>query len=315
MKCAVFSIVGAVLMTTGPAALSHGDTMKDTKTGSPKVIFKALGAGRWFPADRDRLGRVIDGFMDAAEVPKIEGRLLSAIAPHAGYQYSGPVAGFAFKAIRQLAAGTNTPETVVILGASHRMTFKGVAIMDADSLETPLGATPLDRAAAETLIAGRSLIRLDNNPHTGEHSAENEVPFVQKALPEAKLVVAIVGDHSTDTLTQLVAALVELAEKKKIIVVASSDMLHSPDYDLVSKTDRQTMKKVAALDTRGIIENWSGDHQIFCGVMPVLAAMQFARASGCKAGTVLHYRNNGDDDPSSRGTWVVGYGSAIFAAP
>lgn len=314
MRCSALCFAAAILVA-GSASCSRGDAEKDVKTNSPQVVLKALGGGRWFPGDKQTLGKMIDGFVNNAEIPKIEGRLVSVIAPHAGYQYSGKVAGFTFRAIKDYATGTNMPETVVVLGASHRMAFKGVAVMDGDSFETPLGATPLDRSAAGILTTGRRLIRLDSAPHMGEHSAENEIPFVQKTLPGAKLVVAIVGDHTGETLAQLVSALVELAGKKKILVVASSDMLHSPDYDFVSKTDRQTLKKVAALDTRGIMDDWSGDHQVFCGVMPVLAAMQFAEAQGCKTGTVLHYRNNGDDDPSSRGNWVVGYGAAVFSVP
>jgi MEMO1 family protein len=280
-----------------------------------QVIRKTFGAGRWFPADGEVLGKMIDGFLGKASIPKVDGRIVSAIAPHAGYEYSGKVAGATFRAIKDNLRGTNAPETVVILGASHRTPIDGVAVMDGDAIETPLGITALDKAASEFLTNGRQRIRLNAAPHEGEHSAENEIPFVQRALPEAKLVIALIGDHRSDTLAQVVAGLKDLAKTKRIIVVASSDMLHSPDYELVSKTDRQMLKKVAELDTTGIIKEWSGDHQVFCGLLPVLAAMQFAEAQGCKAATILQYRNNGDDDPTSRGTWVVGYGAAVFAVP
>lgn len=280
-----------------------------------QVIRKAFGAGRWFPAGRNALGAMIDGCLLKANIPGVEGRIVSAIAPHAGYEYSGKVAGAAFSAIRTNLTGTNSPETVVILGASHRTPIDGAAIMDGDAIETPLGITGLDRSSSELLTNGRPRIRLNATPHEGEHAAENEIPFVQRTLPGARLVVVLIGDHSPDTLAQLVAGLNELAKTKRILVVASSDMLHSPDYELVSKTDRQTLKKVAALDAKAIAAGWSGEHQIFCGLLPVLAAIQFASSQGCKTGTILDYRNNGDDDPSSRGTWVVGYGAAAFATP
>jgi len=287
------------------------DNMK-TNSPQPQIINKAQGGGRWFPANGNVLKKMVDDYIEKAAVPRIEGRIVSAIAPHAGYVYSGKVAGFTFRAIKDNAKGTNAPETVVILGFTHQMGFKGVALMDGDSVETPVGIAALDKAAAELMVKGRQRITLDSAPHMGEHSAENEVPFVQRTLPNAKLVVALIGDHDGKTLVDIVTALAELAKTKRILVVASSDMLHDPDYDLVTKTDRQTLKKVTALDDKGLASDWSGERQIFCGVMPVLAAMQFAKAQGCREGSVLYYRNNGDDDPSSRGNWVVGYGAAVF---
>jgi MEMO1 family protein len=229
--------------------------------------------------------------------------------------YSGRVAGYAFRALRDQAAAGSAPDTAVILGFSHRMGFEGVAVMDGDAIETPLGVTDLDRAAGELLCKGRPRIRFDYGPHAGEHSAENQIPFVQAALPNARLVVALVGDHDGETLKEVVEGLRDLGQGKRIVVVASSDMLHDPDYGLVGKTDRATLKKVAALDVQGVLRDWRGDHQIFCGIMPVAAVMRYAIGLGCKGAGVLHYRNNGDDDPSARGQWVVGYSATVFPVP
>lgn len=305
----------AACLSIVAAVCSNGKPEERMKSNESRVVNRTQGGGRWFPGSRDELTRAVDGFLEKADVPGIEGRIVAAIAPHAGFQYSGKVAGHTFRAIRNGATGTNAPQTVVILGFTHRMPFKGVAIMDGDALDTPIGATTLDKSAAGILTRGRDRLFMNTAPHMGEHSAENEVPFVQRALPGAKLVVALIGDHDEKTLSDLVSALVELAKTSRILVVASSDMLHDPDYDLVSGTDRKTLKKVADMDHKGLMKDWSGDKQIFCGIMPALAVMRFAEAQGCKTGTVLCYRNNGDDDPSSRGTWVVGYGSAVFAVP
>jgi len=273
----------------------------------------ALGAGRWFPADRQELGAMVTRFVDAADVPDLHGRLVSVIAPHAGYEYSGPVAGYAYRAARDDAGRHGPPETVVILGFSHRTAFRGVALMDGTAFATPLGQVPLDTEAAGLLIAADPRITLDHRPHVGEHSAENQVPFVQTVLPEAELVIALMGEPDPMLAQMLAATLGRLAARKKVLVVASSDMLHDPDYERVGATDRATLKQVAALDFDGLCSTWSYDRQVFCGIGPVTTAMRFARQQGCAKGTVLHYRNSGDDHPESRGEWVVGYGAVAFA--
>ena len=283
--------------------------------GSEQVVRRAFGAGRWFPGDGEELKSMVDGYIGDGQADKVRGRILGAIAPHAGYAYSGKVAGYTFRAIKDNAAAWGRPEVVVVLGFSHRSGFKGVALMDGDAVKTPLGEVFLDKEAAEILVAESPRIYFDYRPHVGEHSAENEIPFVQRALPETKVVIGLIGDHDPRTLDDLVKALATLSKKKKILVIASSDMLHDPNYDLVSKTDRETLEKVRLMDYAGIRKDWDYSRQILCGIAPVVAVMRFAELKGCKEGTVLQYRNSGDDFPESRGRWVVGYGSVVFAAP
>ena len=292
-------------------------TMKgtDMKANHPPCIRRTHGDGQWFPATPAALRDMVTGFLAAAATPAITGRIVFAVAPHAGYQYSGRVAGATFRAIQDNARAHGMPDTTVLMGFTHRRGFPGVALLDGDAIRSPLGETPLDRGAAAILARGRPLLFDDAAPHEEEHSAENLVPFAQAALKDVPLVLMLIGDHDGKTLDQLTMALNELARKKRIVVIASSDMLHDPDYDLVSATDRDTLKKLAALDDAALARGWSGERQIFCGIMGVLAGVRFAKEQGCKAGTVLMYRNNGDDDISSRGRWVVGYGAAVFAAP
>jgi len=274
---------------------------------------KAHGSGRWFPGDGRELKKMVDGYIEKAHPEPVEGRIVAAIAPHAGYVYSGKVAGFTFRAIKDNAQKAGAPETVVVLGFSHRGGFRGVALMDGDGIETPLGRAALDKEAGETLASLSPQIFFNYGPHREEHSAENEIPFVQAALKDSKMVVALMGDHDPQTLDAMVKALNTLSRKKRLLVVASTDMLHDPDYDLVSQTDAKTLEKLSAMDSDGLRKEWGYDKQIFCGIGPVVAAMKFARAQGAKKGSVLYYRNSGDDFPESRGRWVVGYGSAVFA--
>ena len=283
--------------------------------GAERVVRQAFGGGRWFPGDRQQLASIVNAFLDDAQPAAVTGRIVSAIAPHAGYIYSGKVAGYTFRALRDNARAGHKPETVVVLGFSHQAGFHGVALMDGDAIATPLGETELDRETAAALTQASPLIRRDYRPHMGEHSAENEIPFIQTALPAAKLVVGLIGDHDADTLDALATALSKAAAKKKLLVVASTDLLHDADYALVTRTDQTTLAQIGALDGAGLLKRWSYGSQVCCGIAPVLAALRFAEGQGCRKGAILFYRNSGDDFPDSRGSWVVGYGAAVFAVP
>lgn len=299
------------------AGKSVGEVGEAMKNKQDRVLRVARGGGRWFPGDSRQLGVMVGDYIKKAKVSEIKGRIIGAIAPHAGYIYSGRVAGSTFRAIKDNAAALKAPETAVILGFNHRRGFRGIAFMDGDALVTPLGEVVIDMDAVNVLASASSSKRLfvDYSLHGEEHSAENEIPFVQTALPDAKIVVGIFGDHDRETLGAVVAALVELAKKKKIIVIASTDMLHDADYDLVSRTDRDTLKKLTDMDVDGLVRAWDMEKQIFCGLMPVLAVMKFSQLQGCGKANVLEYRNSGDDYPESRGNWVVGYGAAVFVVP
>jgi MEMO1 family protein len=295
----------------------RGEPLPETNTmntSADRLVRRTWGQGRWFPAGETELRMLLRTCMDAADIPPVSGRIVSAIAPHAGYVYSGPVAGYTFAALRANAR-THPVDTVVVLGFSHRAAFRGFALMDGDAIRSPLGETALDRDAAAFLAEHSARIAFDHAPHRGEHSAENEIPFVQAALPDVKLVVGLFGDHDGRTAADLLEGLNGLAERKRIVVVASTDLLHDADYDRVTRTDRKTLEQIAALDDAGLAKRWTPREQPCCGLMPVLTAMRFAHAQGAEAGTVLHYRNSGDDHPDSRGQWVVGYGAVVFAAP
>ena len=281
-------------------------------TKERKIVRKAKGSGRWFPGNRKQLESMVAGYMQDVDIPNISSRIVAGIAPHAGFTYSGKVAGHTFRAIKDSADAGKGPDTVVVLGFSHRGGFPGVALMDGNAFETPLGEVQLDKEAGETLAAYSSRLYFNYAPHIGEHSAENEIPFIQTALPGVKLVIGLVGDHDPQTLTDLVDAMKELATKKQILVMASTDMLHHPNYQLVSTTDRATLEKVALMEHAEILKAWDASKQNFCGIGPVVAVMRFAKSQGCKKSTILHYRNSGDDFPESRGDWVVGYSSVIF---
>ena len=274
---------------------------------------RTYGDGRWFPRNGVELRRVVDHYIDTAQTPPVQGRIVGGMAPHAGYRYSGAIAGHTFRALRDNTADFPEPITVLVLGFTHRERFPGVALLDGDAIETPLGRVELDREGAAVMVKQSDAVCFDSGPHAGEHSAENEIPFLQVALPTAPLIVALMGSHDASARAAVLDALAALSAQRRVVVLASSDMLHDPSYEHVSQTDRDTLETIRALRSNDLLNAWSTNHQPICGLGPVTVALTYAQSQGCTRGTLLRYCNSGDDFPESRGNWVVGYGSFVFA--
>jgi AmmeMemoRadiSam system protein B len=311
MALAMISICASLGLAAGRGCAEE----RAMNSKEKRVVRKTYGDGKWFPANRRQLLEQISASIKDAKAKPGKGSLLGLISPHAGYVYSGKVAGHSFKALKDRVDAGDAPETVVVIGFSHRGPFAGIALMDGDAISTPLGETALDKEANEFLASKSDRIRAYYDPHAGEHSAENQIPFVQVAAPGAKLVVAMIGDHDGKTFSDLSGALVALSKQKRIVAVASTDLLHDPNYDLVTRTDKNTLARIVSMDGEKLAASWTYRNQVCCGIGPVLALVEFAKAKGCKEGVLLHYRNSGDDFPEGRGNWVVGYGAVSFSIP
>ncbi len=281
------------------------------------IVHTAKGSGRWYPGGRQELEADVRRYLQQARPPRVEGRIVAVIAPHAGFQYSGPVAGYAFRAVADQARTVGAPDVVVVLGFSHSRSFTGLALMEGEAIETPLGLAMLDTETGRTLTQLSSRIFFRYVLHGNEHSAENEIPFVQMALPGVKLVVGIYGEHDPregQTVNEVVRALAEVAKTRRALLVASTDLCHHPDYERVRRTDRATLDAIVAMKDDAAVRQCV-EEQGACGALPVLTAMRFAALQGCRQGILLHYRNSGDEYPESRGHWVVGYGAVAFPVP
>ena len=298
----------------GLAAAGPDGAMKEEPKAmtAERVVRRTWGDGRWFDGDARALRAEVEGYLADAKVPSPPAPFIAGVSPHAGFVYSGKVAGYTFRALQEAAKAGHGPDTVVVLGFCHRGGTDAVALMDGDAIRTPLGEIPLDGEARQYLADTCKGAEVNYAPHRGEHSAENQLPFVQVAVPKAKLVVALIGSHDMAVVEDLVQALRGLAKQKRIAVIASTDLLHDPDYERVKQMDGLTVERLKQMDAPAIVDTWSFREQTMCGVCPVLTAVLFAREQGCKEGAVLHYRNSGDDHPESRGQWVVGYAAVVY---
>jgi AmmeMemoRadiSam system protein B len=156
------------------------------------VIRRAVGAGKWFSDNGKTLKEEVTSYIENAVFDKIEGRIVAALSPHAGFRFSGVTAGYTFRAIRDQKP-EDLPEVLVIAGFPHHASLRGIALMDGSAIETPIGQHPLD-VESSVFLSRQSGFRFDYRYHDGEHSAENEIPFAQIALPKVPIVVALIGD-------------------------------------------------------------------------------------------------------------------------
>ncbi len=253
-------------------------------------------AGQFYPGRSDDLIEMVNGYIkEAAEVtgpvPK------AIIAPHAGYIYSGPVAGSAYA---RLAQANGSVKRVVLLGPSHWANIRGLATSKADSFATPLGRIPLDKDGLKEALAYRQ-VEVSDQAHSREHSLEVHLPFLQVIFSDFKLIPLVVGSPPEAEVAEVLAALWGGPET---VVVISSDLSHYHSYSEAVTLDKITSESIEGL--RPVTEGQA------CGRRAINGLLHLARETKLQGRTV-DLRNSGDTaGPRDR---VVGYGAYVFWSP
>jgi AmmeMemoRadiSam system protein B len=258
------------------------------------VRFPAV-AGQFYPENPKDLRTMVNDFLAAAKI--VSDKIPKAIiAPHAGYPYSGPIAGSAYACV---ARGRDRFRRVVLLGPSHFVAFPGLAASSASVFQSPLGPIPVDEEALARVRALPQVTTLDA-AHQHEHSLEVHLPFLQIALGEFKLVPLVVGKAASD---EVAAVLNELWGGRETCIVVSSDLSHYHDYQTAQQMDRETARAIELL-------NWQtlGSDQA-CGYQPIRGLLHVAKTRGLRCRTV-DLRNSGDTAGGRER--VVGYGAFVF---
>ena len=272
-------------------------------------------AGQFYPAAPDQLGRMIDDFLVQANPPSIEGRVRALVVPHAGYEYSAPVAAYAYKVI------VGKPyKTVVLVGNSHREGYDGASVYNKGAFKTPLGDVEIDTELAGKLIAAnKKFIFFRESPHISEHSLEVQLPFLQKALGPFNLVPILLGTESREAADILGDALAENTGPDTL-VIASTDMSHYPPYESANFADRKVADAIVSgsednlertirhLEKMGV----PNASTFLCGEGAVKAIMRYAEKVGAKKAQLLKYANSGDTAGSK--DRVVGYCAIAFSS-
>lgn len=252
-------------------------------------------AGRFYPAEPRRLEASVDRFLREARGARREVAPKALIAPHAGYVYSGPIAGSAYAQLAGL-----TIERVVLVGPAHFVPLRGLAVSGADAFATPLGEVPIDDAARRRILR-LPQVRLLEAAHAEEHSLEVQLPFLQRVLGAFSLVPLVAGE-ATDA--EVAEVLEELWGGDETLIVVSSDLSHYYDYDTAQRLDAATTRAIESLEPRGLGPDSA------CGRVPVRGLLLAARSHRLRART-LDLRSSGDTaGPCDE---VVGYGAYVFA--
>jgi AmmeMemoRadiSam system protein B len=254
----------------------------------------AAVAGLFYAADPARLRQDVDSLL--ASPAFFSHRPKALIAPHAGYVYSGAAAGKAFALLRG-AGGDIT--RVVVIGPAHYVALRGIAIPTVSAFETPLGEVEVDRDALMQL-SDLPFVRDNDAAHAPEHALEVELPFLQMALGQFRLVPLVVGEA---TPSQAAAALQRLWGGSETLVVISSDLSHYYDYETARRLDAAT----AGIIERGEWPQLTSDNA--CGFLAVAGLLTAAANWGLNARR-LALCNSGDT--ASGRDRVVGYGAWAF---
>ncbi len=263
-------------------------------------------AGSWYPASGPVLARQLQGYLDSAVPENIDGRIFAVISPHAGYGYSGPVAAYGFKSVKDRGV-----KTVVIVGFSHRQSFDGISIFDKGSFGTPLGAVRVDEKLAAEIKRQSERIRAFPQAFDGENSVEMQIPFVQASLGGVSIVPIAFGTQSFDDASALADALANaLKGRDDCLVVASTDMSHYHTYEEARSIDKHTISVIQRMAGKELYEEARMQICELCGMMPVTAVLLAAEKLGYKDVKVLKYANSGDTAGDKNR--VVGYMSAVI---
>ncbi len=262
-------------------------------------------AGSWYPAGRTELAAMLENYLNTANPGKIDGQVLAIISPHAGYQFSGPVAAYGYKALQ----GRDI-KTVIIIGFSHRKFFDGISVYAKGSWHTPLGDVAIDEKIANRMISGNNRIKFDPGLFNEENSVEMQVPFIQTVFKDARIVPVAFGTQDYNDAVILADALANvLKDRKDVLIIASSDLSHYHPYEEANAIDKNFVSVLSGMKAKDLYASAASGKCELCGLMPVTATLLAAEKLGYDKIKVLKYANSGDvtGDKSK----VVGYLSAV----
>ncbi|RKY21961.1 MAG: AmmeMemoRadiSam system protein B [Planctomycetota bacterium] len=242
-------------------------------------------AGSFYPASERELSAMLERLCARAAPPE---KAVGAIAPHAGYVFSGGLAGAVWSRVV-------VPRTVLLLGPNHTGMGAPFAVWDRGAWLTPLGAVEVDAALAEEILDTVPLLERDYRAHTAEHSIEVHLPFLQHFNPDVKIVPVCISHAGKDELIGMGEELGSLLAGRtgEVLVGASTDMTHFRPAETAARLDAPALEAVAALDAEGLYDYVVGNRVSMCGVMPVTVLLAAAVRMGAERAENVGYTHSG----------------------
>lgn len=265
------------------------------------VVRSPAVAGQFYPGRADVLLHDVRQYTEIGGSPR---RALGCVVPHAGYMYSGHVAGAVY-------ASMELPQRFIILCPNHTGMGAPLAIMSEGAWKTPLGDVPIDSALASNLKAAFSLLTEDDEAHRNEHALEVQLPFLQALVKDFAFVPITIGVGQLEILQALGHAISEVAgsSQERVLIIASSDMNHYESDAITRVKDRKAINQILALNPEGLHEVVRREHISMCGYGPTVAMLTAAKDEGAHRAELIKYATSGD--VSEDRDWVVGYAGMI----
>lgn len=266
------------------------------------MLRKARFAGDWYPGDPLSLRAVLQKFV-CADVPEVQA--FGIVSPHAGYVYSGAVAG-------QTYARVHVPALAVVACVNHRGIGARAALMASGSWETPLGQVPVDENFCTVLLRNCPFLADDASAHLREHSLELQLPFLQYRNPGIRLVPVCLQHLLFAECEELGRAIAETvrASGEQALLVASTDLSHFESQEAARELDYQAIEAMLALDPKRLYEVVRRKRISMCGVIPTTTILSACLELGARRAELVSYATSGDvsGDFSS----VVGYAGVVI---
>ncbi len=267
-------------------------------------------AGRFYPGRADELLRDIQKYSTPLENSVETGRIaaIGCVAPHAGYIFSGGVAGAVY-------ARMEIPGHCVLLCPNHTGKGRALSVMATTTWQTPLGEVAADADLSARLLRRFPALNEDSAAHRGEHAIEVQLPFLQMRQPRLKIVPIVVGTSDFDVLRGLGEALADVIadqeelRPEKVLIVASSDMNHYESDAITRVKDHKAIERVLAMDARGLWAVVMNEDISMCGFGPTIIMITAAKLLGATSATLVKYATSGEVSGDYES--VVGYAGII----
>ena len=256
----------------------------------PGIVKEPAVAGLFYSADKEKLRNTVDGFLSQAKNQPVNGRLVALISPHAGYEYSGSIAAYAYNHLKK-----EDIETIILIGPSHYKSFNGASVFEKGKWKTPLGQVKIDHEMAGMLLNKDADVTYFPEAFEKEHSLEVQIPFIQRISEKIKIVPVLIGTPTDRSYRFLTSKLTEiLRENKKAIIIASTDLSHYHDYKTAMRKDGLTIDGIERMSLEDVQKYLMSGRGEMCGGNPVLYTMTVARNLGATNGFLYKYANSGD---------------------